>query len=161
MAFRSRTHLRVYRIADRRHPIFDGYGALVHGGRWTSPGKRIIHASLTMACAMLEALAHTGIGRFPKNQAWIEIMISAGLRIEEVMGEDVPGWDSPDFRASRRFGDPWAETKRSAILIVPSVVSRTDRNVLINQDHPDFGKIGHTRPKPLVWDKRIERLVKA
>lgn len=161
MASRLRAPLRAYRIADRRHPIFDGYGALIHGGRWTSPGKRVVHASLTMAGAMLETLAHAGIGRFPKNQAWIEIVIPAGLRIEDVWGEDLPGWRNPDCRASRRFGDRWAEANLSVALIVPSVVSPTDRNVLINQDHPDFGKIGHARPRPLIWDKRIERLLKS
>ncbi len=55
--------MRVYRIADRRHPIWDGTGAALLGGRWNSPGHPAIYGSPSSACAMLELLAHTGIGR--------------------------------------------------------------------------------------------------
>ena len=74
--------LRAYRIADSRHPIFDGTGAATLGGRWNSPGRRVIYASETYAGALLEKLAHTNIGRVPKRQAYVEIEIPAGLEIE-------------------------------------------------------------------------------
>jgi RES domain-containing protein len=38
---------------------------------------------------------------------------------------------------------------------VPSVVTRLDRNVLINQDHPAFTAITCTAPAPVVWDARL------
>src|ERR1039458_10207855 len=31
--------LRAFRIADMRHPIFDGSGAMLYGARWNSPGR--------------------------------------------------------------------------------------------------------------------------
>ena len=70
MAFpRSGGELRAYRIADRRHKIFDGQGASLLGGRWNSPGRRVIYAAETYAGAMLEALVHANIGRLPKTQS--------------------------------------------------------------------------------------------
>jgi RES domain-containing protein len=46
--------IRVYRIADERHAIWDGTGAALVGGRWNSPGRPVIYGSLSYACAMLE-----------------------------------------------------------------------------------------------------------
>lgn len=53
---------RAYRIADRRHKIFDGQGAATFGGRWNSPGRRVIYAAETFAGAMLEVLVNANIG---------------------------------------------------------------------------------------------------
>ena len=63
MASQLSGELRVYRIADRRHKIFDGQGAALLGGRWNSPGRRVIYAAETYSGTMLEMLANTNIGR--------------------------------------------------------------------------------------------------
>ncbi len=154
MASRRSGPLRAYRIADRRHKIFDGQGAQSHGGRWNSPGRRIIYAAGTYAGAMLEMLAHANIPRLPRTHSWIEILIGKNLGIEEVNGADVPGWDAADQNASRLYGDRWYDAGRTAVLVVPSVVTRVEHNILINQNHSDFGKIRATDPKPVIWDSR-------
>ena len=147
--------LRAYRIADRRRKIFDGHGAALVGGRWNSPGRRVIYAAETYAGAMLEVLVHANIGRVPKTHSWIEIQIRKGVRIEELYAADIPGWDSPDQRASRRYGDRWYDEGRTAVLLVPSIVARVERNIAINQDHPEFKRIRATAPKPVIWDDRL------
>ena len=53
--------MRIYRIADRRHPIWDGTGAALVGGRWNSPGHPAIYGSLSHACAMLEILGSAAL----------------------------------------------------------------------------------------------------
>ena len=150
--------LRAYRIADRRRKIFDGHGAALIGGRWNSPGRRVIYAAETYAGAMLEVLVHANIGKIPKTHSWIEILIRKGVRIEEVRPADTPGWDAPDQRASRRYGDQWYDEERTAVLLVPSLVARPERNIVINQDHPEFKRIRATAPKPVIWDERLFRL---
>src|SRR5580704_7008427 len=149
---------RAFRIADRRHKVFDGRGAALHGGRWNSPGRRVIYAAETYAGAMLEILAHANIGQPPKTHVWIEILIGKNVRIEEVRPRDVPGWAAPDQRASRAFGDRWYDERRSAVLLVPSLVARPDHHVAINQDHPDIRKIRATAPQPVIWDRRLFKL---
>ena len=151
---RSRV-LRAYRIADRRHRIFDGEGAATFGGRWNSPGRRVIYAAGSYAGAMLEVLAHTNIGRIPQTQSWIEIMIGSSVKIEELKESNVRGWDAADHCSSRDYGDRWYDEGRTAVLIVPSVLARPDRNFAINQQHPDFVKIRATVPKPVHWDDRL------
>ncbi|HMC59579.1 MAG TPA: RES domain-containing protein [Candidatus Solibacter sp.] len=156
MASRRSGPLRAFRIADMRHPIFDGSGAMLHGARWNSPGRRIIYAAETYAGALLEILVHAS-GNVPRTQGYIEIEIPAGLSIEEITRDDVPRWDSPSFEKARAFGDRWYDERSSPVLIVPSVVTLVERNVLINQEHPDFLRIQVSQPKPVRWDSRLWR----
>jgi RES domain-containing protein len=137
-----------------RHTIFDGAGAMLHGARWNSPGRRVIYASETYAGALLEILAH-GSGSVPPNQGYIEIEIPAGLSIEELTPDGLPQWDSRSYEAARAFGDQWYDRRRTPVLMVPSVVARVERNVLINQEHPDFARIKATQALPVRWDARL------
>jgi RES domain-containing protein len=137
-----------------RHPIFDGRGAMLHGARWNSPGRLVIYASETYAGALLEILVH-GSGSVPRSQGYVEIEIPAGLSIETISPDDLPHWDSASFETARAFGDRWVDQRRTPVLIVPSVVTRVERNILINQEHPDFARIRASRPLPVRWDKRL------
>src|SRR3954451_22283541 len=94
MVSRDSGSLRAFRIADTRHPIFDGSGAMLHGARWNSPGRRVIYAAETYAGALLEILVHAS-GTVPKSQGYVEIEIPAGLDIEEFAADNFPQWDSP------------------------------------------------------------------
>ena len=142
--------MRAFRIADRRHPVFDGTGAALYGGRWNSPGRPVIYASASHACAMLERLAQTGTGRLPRNQVVVVIDVPDEVAIEHAAMERPPR--QPE---SRRFGDRWLAERRSAVLTVPSAVARHDRNVLINPAHADFARIACGEPEPVQWDQRL------
>jgi len=116
--------MRVFRIADRRFPLFDGTGARIVGGRWNSPGRPVIYAAETFASAMLEVLVHANLGRVPKTHVVIEITIPDGIAVESMLGQNLRGWDAEDQSASRQFGDEWLKQQRSAVLLVPSIVTR-------------------------------------
>ena len=137
-----------------RHTIFDGSGAMLHGARWNSPGRRVIYAAETYTGALLEILVHAS-GMLPKSQGYVEIGIPAGVAVEEVAPDTVPHWDAPSFGTARAFGDRWYDARRTPVLIVPSVVTPIERNVLINQEHPDFGLIHASEPLPVRWDARL------
>jgi RES domain-containing protein len=154
MASRRNGPLRAFRIADRRHAIFDGSGAMLHGARWNSPGRRVIYAAETYAGALLEILVHAS-GSVPRNQVYIEIEIPVDVSIEEIESHDVPRWDARSFEASRTFGDRWYDERRTAVLLVPSLVTRIERNVVMNQEHPDFARISTSQPQPVRWDARL------
>jgi RES domain-containing protein len=150
--------MRAFRIADRRHPLFDGTGAKLTGGRWNSPGRPVIYAAETFAGALLEVLVHANLGRVPRTHAVMEIVIPESVLIETVRSEEIPGWDAPDQIASREFGDRWLQELRSGVLLVPSFVSSgRERNVLINPEHSDFGRITASEPEELLWDERLFR----
>jgi RES domain-containing protein len=155
MASRRDGSWRAYRIADRRHNIFDGEGSAIFGGRWNSPGRRVIYAAETYAGAMLEVLVNANIGRMPKHHAWIEILIGEDVSVEELDARKVRRWDAPDQRASRAFGDQWYDEQRSTVLLVPSTVVHAERNIVINQKHAGIRKLRASKPKPVIWDERL------
>jgi RES domain-containing protein len=150
--------MRVYRIADRRFPIFDGAGARLVGGRWNSPGRSVVYAAETFSGALLEILAHANLNRLPRTQAYIEIAIPDGIAIERIGMNDVPDWQNENQSAARVFGDQWLSQQRSAVLMVPSIVTRgIEHNVLINPEHPDFAGISTSEPQDVIWDERLFR----
>jgi RES domain-containing protein len=156
MASRHRSPLRFFRIADRRHPIFDGTGSFLNGNRWNSKGRRIVYTAETYAGALLEMLVHCNIGYIPHTHAWIEIFAPEKISVERVDPGEIPGWDAADMAQSRAYGDRWHEEERSAILLVPSVVTGgIESNALLNQDHPDFRLLKASDPRDVAWDRRL------
>jgi RES domain-containing protein len=148
--------LTSYRIGDPdgAHPIFDATGSKLYPGRWNTPLSPMIYSSQNYSTAMLEKLVH-GSGSLPPNQHFIEITIPNGVSYEVVTATTLPGWDAPDGLASKSFGEAWQQSKRSVLLIVPSVVARLENNILINPDHPEFGQITCGLHQPVWWDKRL------
>ena len=139
-----------------RHPIWDGTGAALFGGRWNSPGRPVIYGSLSYSCAMLEVLAHANIGRIPDSQRFVVVDVPDNMSIEHVDEFDLPsGWDSESSTTARVIGDRWLMEARSAILIVPSVVARIDQNAVINPLHPDTAHLIVSEPHKVMWDKRL------
>lgn len=159
MVSRRSAVLRAFRIADMRRTIFDGSGAMLHGARWNSPGRRVIYAAETYAGALLEILVHAN-GGVPGSQGYVEIEIPSGLLVEEITPDKLAHWDSPSYRATRAFGDAWYDERRTAVLIVPSVVTAIERNVLINEEHPEFRLIRAGEPAPVRWDARLWRNIR-
>lgn len=77
---------------------------------------------------------------------------------ESVHERDLPSdWQTLALRrqhATKRLGDEWAKSLRSAILLVPSVVTG-ERNLLINPEHPHFQRIRFSEPQPFTFDQRL------
>jgi len=117
----------------------------------------VIYAATSYALALLEKLVHANIGKVPKDNLVIDIRIPDGLDIERVTPADVPGWDRPDCLASRAYGDRWHDEGRTVGLLVPSVIAAPEENLVINQDHPEFSRLTHGRPRPVIWDERLFR----
>ncbi len=147
---------QAWRIADGRFDPFSPIGASLVGGRWNSPGLGVIYASRSYAGAMLECLAHAGIGRVPRTHVAVEVAIAGAVTVERHDESSLPvGWDHADLRVARAFGDAWIRQRRTAVLVVPSVVARREGNVLVNPQNPDFKKIVAGSPEPVVWDARL------
>jgi RES domain-containing protein len=148
--------MRAFRIADRRFPLLDGAGAARVGGRWNSPGRPAVYAAETYAGALLEILVHANLGRLPATQVAVEITIPGEVGVEVLEAKALPGWDAADLVASRAFGDRWLAEQRSAVLLVPSVVTQgRERNVVLNPLHADFRRITASRPEAVAWDERL------
>ena len=150
--------LGAYRIGDPagQFPVWSAEGARRVSGRWHEAGAEVIYASETYSTAMLEMLAHWN-GAPPPNQHFIQITIPNGTSYEVVTADMVPNWSHPGGEAARRFGRTWYRDNRSAILIVPSVVARMERNIVINTRHQDFAGLTAGLETPVWWDRRLFR----
>jgi RES domain-containing protein len=148
--------LSCFRIGDPSgaHPIFDATGSTIAPGRWNTAGSPVIYASERFSTALLEKLVH-GSGMLPPNQHFIEITIPRGLSYEVFSPPSLPGWDAIPAMVSTIFGESWCGEKRSLVLIVPSVVARMERNVLINPAHPEFRHVRSSLHQPVFWDRRL------
>lgn len=157
------THIRritdpisAYRIGDPKgeYPIWDAGGARLTSGRWHEAGSNVIYASRNYSTAMLEKLVHYS-GGMPPNQHFIEITIPTGVSYEVISGDLIDGWARPDGEPARSFGREWFLDKRSAIMIVPSVVARMEQNIVFNTNHDDFNLIKIGLETPIWWDARL------
>lgn len=148
--------LLAYRIGDPKgeFPIWDHGGARQVSGRWHEAGAAVIYASEHYSTAMLEKLVHYQ-GEIPSGQHFIEISIPTGTSYEVVNGDLIDGWSASDGEAARKFGRGWFMERRSAILIVPSVVARMENNIVFNTQHDDFKLIKTGLETPIWWDERL------
>lgn len=149
-------NLTAYRIGDPEgeFPIWDDGGARLSSGRWNEAGAAVIYASENYSTAMLEKLVHYE-GEIPSGQHFIEITIPTGTSYEVANPDLIDGWTSPDGEVARRFGRQWYVERRSAILIVPSVIARMERNIVFNTLHADFKMIATGLEIPVWWDERL------
>ena len=145
-----------YRIGDSpdRWPVYSADGSRQVAGRWHDVGDRVFYASEQYSTAMLEMLARWN-GPPPGNQHFVQIRIPVGTSYEVVQIDALPDWHLPDSPSARRFGHLWYAERRSAILFVPSVVARPERNVIINASHPEFSRLVPGDERPVWWDERL------
>ena len=148
--------IRAYRIGDPagQFPVWSTEGAKRVSGRWHEAGAGVIYVSEHYSTAMLEKLVHWN-GALPPNQYFIEVTIPRGTSYEVVTADTVPNWFEPSGESARHFGRQWYVENRSAILFVPSVVARMERNIVINRRHPDFGTLTVGLETPVWWDQRL------
>lgn len=146
--------MRAYRIGSGQHPIFDGTGASLVPGRWNGAHQRVIYCGASFAIALLERLCYAALGRVPTGDRYVEVDVPDAL-IEVFDETCVPGWDTPGSPAARAFGSAWWRERRSAALLVPSAVTKIDRNLVINADHPDCARIVAGPETPVSWDRRL------
>ncbi|HEV7229615.1 RES family NAD+ phosphorylase [Brevundimonas sp.] len=145
-----------HRIGDPlgEFPIWSDGGARNASGRWHEAGDRVIYASEHYSTAMLEKLVHFS-GALPSGQHFVRIHIPAGTSYEVVNPDLLAGWAEAGGGASRAFGRAWCAQGRSAVLIVPSVVARMERNFVFNTAHPDFAGVAPGLETPVWWDARL------
>lgn len=149
--------MRLFRIGSSLYPLFDGTGAMLHGGRWNSPGVRAIYCAPSLVSAQIETLVHIGRATPPVNHRWSEIDVPDDLPITILDRHDLPdGWDHPTAKdVAQTVGDAWFAAGATAILRVPSVAAAESHVFVVNQDHPDVARMIVSPPRPLVWDARL------
>jgi RES domain-containing protein len=160
MASRFEADFSAFRIVRVGLPVFDGAGAFRWGGRWSSPGRYIIHAAESYSLGLLESMVHFNLGEVPPSLAVVPLRVPANVSREIANTAHLAGWDAPaPYPVSRQFGDAWYDQRRTAVLIVPSVLSLFECNILINQEHPEAHRIEVGNSTAATLDDRLRLLL--
>ncbi len=151
--------ITAYRITKTKyaHDAFSGEGARLTGGRWNPIGGRMVYLASSLSLATLELFVHTeDYTTLTRLFSYLPVTFDSKL-IETPKPKDLPkGWDSPEIMASTQiYGGEWLRSKRSLILAVPSAVTQSETNYLINPEHPSIGKLKIGKPIPFQLDPRL------
>ena len=106
--------------------------------------------------ALVEVLVHLDADAEDLPTDLLMLSIEAPARIyrkaERVAGDDPMLGNEMD---ARDFGTRWLSEKRSALLLVPSVIVPMETNVLINPLHADASAIRLKDKVPFLFDPRL------
>ncbi len=152
--------LVAYRIVRAGYAVFDGSGAARWGGRWTSPGRAVIHAAESYALAVLENLVHFNASELPPHLTVSRIEIPGRVSRAVVARADIADFDTArTYESCRAIGDRWHESVSSAVLIVPSRLSPFECNLLIHPAHKDTVRVRVGDALPARLDERLKSLL--
>jgi RES domain-containing protein len=146
---------RIVRAA-RANSAFTGEGGRVYGGRWNSRGTAVVYVSEHESLAALELFVHTM--PLPPTQRYLSFRLQWDDKLTEYFPiKNLPRhWNAepPTFQ-TMQIGDEWVRAGRSVALTVPSVLSTSEMNFLLNPKHPDFKKIKISQPIEYRFDPRL------
>ncbi|MEP6779870.1 MAG: RES family NAD+ phosphorylase [Gemmatimonadaceae bacterium] len=147
----------VYRLCRSPFATLDGDGSWLYGGRWNSPGRRIVYTSETLALAALEALVHFAVDVAPTDLVALTIKIPDDLVHETIALATLPaGWAQyVDTAECRVLGDRWADSGKTPLLRVPAAPVPQEHNILINAAHSESSRIRVIEKRPFHFDPRL------
>lgn len=144
------------RRAYARAP-FDGEGAYLYGGRWSSPGTRLAYTSEHQSLAMLEYFVHLSADEAPPDLVLVSAEVPDDLPKERVAEDKLPSqWRrSPPPAELASLGDDFALRGEHCVLIVPSALAPSENNWLLNPQHAGFRRVVVSKMEPLNYDPRM------
>jgi RES domain-containing protein len=148
----------VYRLVHPRHSrtAFSGEGAFLAGGRWNSPGIRVVYTSSSIALAVLEVLAYRKarkplpprhLYRVTLDQDDVMWLQSAHLPNDWMVYLHPAG--------TQAIGDAWVNSGTTLALAVPSVLAPQEHNIVLNCGHPGFARLQIEGPEEFPFNPRL------
>ena len=150
-----------WRVVKKKHKstAFDGEGARLYGGRWTSVGRRAVYTSSSVALATLEILVHMGLVNKPvvvNSYVIYRVDVPESL-VLEIDPKALPtNWAAPIAPAQLSvIGDAWLDAREKPVLRVPSAVVLSESNFILNPEHPRFSRLRIGPEQPYAFDSRL------
>lgn len=132
----------VYRITRPAYDPLDGFGTSRYGGRWNSPGPRLLYASDSVLAALGELRRQADPHLLPHFMLH-ELHIQA---LAEVVPLD-PSRKPTDLSVEemRKIGDDWIRRDSSDVLMAVSLVDPSSHTLVVNLAHADRMKLAVTK----------------
>ena len=154
--------VEAFRIYKSRYAsaAVTGEGAKKFGGRWNHEGVAVLYCSTSLALAQLETLVHLDGAMSPEGFEYLKLEFPAScigkrISVKELEDYGIDWRTYPSHALLREIGTEWIESGTSLAMQVPSAVSPSDSNFLLNPAHPDFQQVVIGAPASVEWDTRL------
>src|ERR1700675_3145445 len=118
-----------------RKDAFCGNGGLYASARWHTAGQPIVYTAQSLSLAALEILVRLK----QTNDIQPLFVYSAEVPAPLILKPNsYPARWKSRLAVSRAFGDAWLEAKTTPTMLVPTIITPGEWNVLINPLHPQF-----------------------
>lgn len=126
-------------------------------GRWNKETEQVIYGSTTRALALLENLVHRRHLGIEVSFTLLTLEVPDKSAIESISLQNLPeNWQtSSNYNSCQVVTRYWFAEQKSMILKVPSSIVPDEFNVMINANHPNFGKIKIKRRQLFSVDQRL------
>jgi RES domain-containing protein len=150
--------MRVFRIGAAlftrsRKEAFNGSGGLYASARWHTAGHPVVYTAQSLSLAALEILVRL------KQTNDIQPFYAYSAEVPDSLilkPDSYPARWKSRIAVSRAFGDAWLEAKTTPAILVPTIITPGEWNVLINPLHPQFSlKWIMSGPDVYTFDARL------
>lgn len=148
----------VFRLTREKYAHeLSGRGAAIKGARWNPVGIDLIYTASNRSLAMAEVAVHLTLATMPPDFKMMTIKIPEKVSRWELNIKSLPlEWkDFPHPASTQEIGRDFVLQCEYCLMIVPSVITPGDYNVLINPHHPDFAMITIDNVEDFLFDRRI------
>ena len=150
--------MEVFRLSREKYATpLSGKGSAIKGARWNSIGIELMYTANNRSLAMAEVAVHFTLATLPGDYMMMTITIPDNIVTKQIQEADLPtDWrEFPHPGSTQKVGDDFVAENKYCVLMVPSVVTQGDFNVLIKPNHKDFSRIRITKIEKFPFDKRI------
>ena len=144
----------LWRISN--HASLDGEGGRRYSARWHTAGHPVVYLAGSPAGALIEILVHLELSeaKLPVSYKLLRISLPDSVKVSALRLPKGEAWKD-DVHLSRKLGDAWIASRRSAVTRVPSVILSDTFNYLLNPLHPDAKSIRIVESSAFKFDPRL------
>ena len=110
-------------------------GGLYASARWHTAGRPVVYTAQSLSLAALEILVRLKQTNYVQPFNAYSAEVPDGLILKSAT---IPAQWRTRIALSRAFGDAWLEAKSTPAMVVPTIITPGEWNVLINPLHPQF-----------------------
>jgi RES domain-containing protein len=134
----------------------DTLSGLYYSARWNTAGHRIVYLAESPAGALVESLVRTELNErnWPRFYDLMQSTAPDEIEIETLNVSAGDDWKRLPI-ITRGLGDDWLNSKRPALVRVPSAIMPNTWNVLLNPEHLAAGQIRIIETTKVDYDPRL------
>ena len=147
----------LWRISD--YVDLSGEGGRKAGARWHTAGSRIVYLAESPTAALVETLVPLDVDPedSPDFYSLLKVSVPDSLIVQALEPPAGSEWKN-DMELTRRIGDVWLSSLKTALARVPSVLAPETWNCLLNPEHPDANQVQIAEVIKDRFDSRLLRV---